>query len=488
MTLDCPFIGSAFAPLSLQPTAIGTRPLDHAGIGDEVHSCCTSLLEELSSHILSMLTHSLGLIIMESELDHDTLNPLYPSGCSGAGVISYGGRYVPVSWVRTRAAWVGSGVRSSVSVLVSVFAVSVLTLPPPLQLLIDASGSLKTTYYNNPRVRGSQKTGRHESHDFRVVEPVKCGQSIILWYLVLKAAEISVCIPLVSLTAVLETAETLATFALELTINDRYFLPQFDSFRPDTRGWAELPGPGGPRRIVTVGLVFTACWPVSAFHSLITLSTTMNVHAKAAPPILPPQFKFPSIPTASPIPVKDLAQLMALYGCSSRCDLTGIDTYVYLVIPGTVFSRILGNFKFVSPSSSFIWSCSETGVQHTLRPPSDLRYDPSHRRMGSDGRDHDIRAPGAGRELKVRYPDISLARVIPSSNTRVLRTFALLEIKISYLGDGRQEIQEGNPRILELYVQASGYFTKVNEQPNALHKEGGYVRVFVVFGQFYIGS
>jgi hypothetical protein len=66
-----------------------------------------------------------------------------------------------------------------------------------------------------------------------------------------------------------------------------------------------------------------------------------------------------------------------------------------------------------------------------------------------------------------------------------LRTFALLEIKISYLGDGRQEIQEGNPRILELYVQASGYFTKVNEQPNALHKEGGYVRVFVVFGQFY---
>jgi hypothetical protein len=66
-----------------------------------------------------------------------------------------------------------------------------------------------------------------------------------------------------------------------------------------------------------------------------------------------------------------------------------------------------------------------------------------------------------------------------------LRTFALLEIKISYIGDGRKEIEEGDPRISELLVQASGYFTKVNLQPNALHKKGGYVRVFVVFGRFY---
>ena len=37
---------------------------------------------------------------------------------------------------------------------------------------------------------------------------------------------------------------------------------------------------------------------------------------------------------------------------------------------------------------------SQIGVQHTLRPPADMRYHLEHRRMGSDGEEHVIRRPG----------------------------------------------------------------------------------------------
>lgn len=53
------------------------------------------------------------------------------------------------------------------------------------------------------------------------------------------------------------------------------------------------------------------------------------------------------------------------------------------------------------------------------------------------------------------------------------------------MGDGSEEIAEGHPRIFELYSQASRSFERVNSQPDALHQEGGYVRVFVTFGKFY---
>jgi hypothetical protein len=69
-----------------------------------------------------------------------------------------------------------------------------------------------------------------------------------------------------------------------------------------------------------------------------------------------------------------------------------------------------------------------------------------------------------------------------------LRTFAVLEIKISYVGDGSQEIANAaeDSRILDLTSQASGYFIRINKQPNALHHRGpGYVPVFVTFGKFY---
>ncbi|KAJ7212498.1 hypothetical protein GGX14DRAFT_446568 [Mycena pura] len=75
--------------------------------------------------------------------------------------------------------------------------------------------------------------------------------------------------------------------------------------------------------------------------------------------------------------------------------------------------------------------------------------------------------------------------VLPQQTSRNLQHFAIIEVKIPYEGDGRIDIERNDTRIRELLVQAGGYFTRVNEQPNALREAGGHVRVFVTYGKYY---
>ncbi|KAJ7221236.1 hypothetical protein GGX14DRAFT_694650 [Mycena pura] len=218
----------------------------------------------------------------------------------------------------------------------------------------------------------------------------------------------------------------------------------------------------------------------------------MDPNARETQPVpLPENSEYPTDPAVPPVPNTDhrylIASTDALWRAISPLSMSSLQKLICdppaLRYEGTLYGYLNSILSFIAPSSVGF----QIGFQHTLRPPSSgLSYTP-HRRVGSDGLEHDVRVPGAGRELGVRYPDISLSKVIPHSADRILRTFAILEIKISYIGDGSDEIARfpEDPRIFELFSQASGYFLRVNKQRNALYQEGSYVPVFVIFGKFY---
>ncbi|KAF8127774.1 hypothetical protein K438DRAFT_2032874 [Mycena galopus ATCC 62051] len=221
----------------------------------------------------------------------------------------------------------------------------------------------------------------------------------------------------------------------------------------------------------------------------------MDEHISESPIFVPQELKYPTNPTAPPVPDKNLdhqhlvASTDALYASISPLSMLVLQQLLHdheaLRYESPLYGYLNSIFSFIAPPSVGF----QVGHQHALRPASShLGYNPEHRRVGSDGLEHIIRFPGGGREIGVKYPDISFAKVTPHPSVRTLRTFAVLEIKISYIGDGSDEIANAaeDSRILDLTSQAAGYFLRVNKQPSALHHRGpGYVPVFVTFGKFY---
>ncbi|KAJ7212484.1 hypothetical protein GGX14DRAFT_446561 [Mycena pura] len=216
----------------------------------------------------------------------------------------------------------------------------------------------------------------------------------------------------------------------------------------------------------------------------------MDPNASEAAPGLPPGFRYPSIPPVVPVPPANAPHITsadALYNALSVGTMHAL--YATLLDPGVRHEEtVYGYFGSVLSSlapPAVGFQVRKVGHQHALRSPADGRLIPTHYSRGSDGQDHNDRYPGHGKDPNVRYPDITLARVIPSTNVRCLRNFAVLEIKIPYTGDGRLDIERGTQRIQDLFVQAGRYFKKVNQQPNALHEDGRYVPVFVTYGRYY---